>query len=207
VIRSVIIRLTLVLPSLVLLAACSSAPPIPTNSFYRLDITDPETRLDNPLLKGVLSVQVGAAIPLYRDRALLHSEPGNESTLQRYHYHYWVDTPPHLLQIELADYLRTAGVAEVVVMPEDSVDERYRLRLDIDRFEHQRGTGGGKVRVGVRLLLTERVSGKLLLQQQLQADAIVQGNEYSKLAVGYQQAVAELCGQVVTLLQAQQFQP
>lgn len=188
---------------LVLLAGCGSAPPIPSNSFYRLDIAAPATRLTAPKLNGILSVQVGAAIPLYRDRALLHSEPGAEGTLQRYHYHYWVDTPPHLLQISLADYLRSLGVAPVVVMPEDGVDEQYRLRLDIDRFEHQRGPGGGLVSVGVRVLLTERASGRLLLQERLRADATVQGDDFTRLAAGYQQATTDLFEQVFRLLQAQ----
>ena len=187
---------------LVVLAGCGSAPPIPSDSFYRLDIAAPATQLEAPMLKGILSVQVGSAIPLYRDRALLHSEPGAEGTLQRYHYHYWVDTPPHLLQIGLADYLRSLGVAPVVVMPEDGVDEQYRLRLDIDRFEHQRGPGGGLASVGVRVLLTERASGRLLLQERLRADASVQGDDFTRLAAGYQQATTDLYGQIVRLLRA-----
>lgn len=202
--KSAIVRLVLC-ACLVLLAGCGSAPPIPSNSFYRLDIAAPATRLEAPLLNGILSVQVGAAIPLYRDRALLHSEPGAAGTLQRYHYHYWIDTPPHLLQISLADYLRSLGVAPVVVMPEDGVEEQYRLRLDIDRFEHQRGPGGGLVSVGVRVLLTERTTGRLLFQKRLQADAAVQGDDFTRLAAGYQQATTELFGHVVRLLQARPF--
>jgi uncharacterized lipoprotein YmbA len=81
-----IIRL-LLLTSSVLLAACSAAPPVPTNSFYRLDIAAPEKRLAAPLLSGTLSVQVGAAIPLYRDRALLHGDTDTVTTLQRYNDH------------------------------------------------------------------------------------------------------------------------
>lgn len=201
--KSVITRQMVLLATLLLLTGCSSAPPIPTNSFYRLDIAAPEVRLDSPVLKDTLSVQVGAAMPLYRDRALLHSEAGAETSLQRYHYHYWIDTPPHLLQIELADYLRDAGVAAVVVMPEDSVNEVYRLRLDIDRFEHLRGANGGKVSVGLRVLLTERSAGRLLLQDRLVAEAVVQGEDFARLTAGYQQAVTELFERVVVLLQAQ----
>lgn len=204
--KSAIIR-TALCSCLVLLAGCGSAPPIPSNSFYRLDIAAPATSLEAPLLNGILSVHVGAAIPLYRDRALLHSEPGAEGTLQRYHYHYWIDTPPHLLQVGLADYLRSLRVAPMVVMPEDGVDEQYRLRLDIDRFEHQRGSGGGLVSVGVRVLLTERASGRLLLQERLQAEAAVQGDDFTRLAAGYQQATTELYGHVVRLLQTRPSPP
>ncbi|MBU1192895.1 MAG: membrane integrity-associated transporter subunit PqiC [Gammaproteobacteria bacterium] len=200
-----IIRLLLVISS-VLLAGCSAAPPVPTNSFYRLDIAAPGKRLAAPLLDGTLSVQVGAAIPLYRDRALLHSDAGAVTTLQRYHYHYWVDTPPHLLQVEFADYLRDAGIADVVVMPEDSVDTVYRLRLDIDHFEHLRGPGGGTVRVGLRVLLTERSSGKLLLQDRLEAEAQVRGDDFPQLALSYQQAVSDIGERIVELLRAVRIQ-
>lgn len=203
-IKSIFTQLMVLLAGLLLLTGCSSVPPIPTNSFYRLDIAAPEKRLETPALNGILSVQVGAAMPLYRDRALLHSEAGAETSLQRYHYHYWIDTPPHLLQIELADYLRAAGVATVVVMPEDSVNEFYRLRLDIDRFEHLRGPNGGKVSVGLRVLLTERSSGRLILQDRLVAEAVVQGEDFARLTAGYQRAVTELCERMVVLLQAQQ---
>lgn len=202
-IKPVITRLIALFAGFLMLTGCSSAPPIPTNSFYRLDIGAPESRLVSPLLNGTLSVQVGAAIPVYRDRALLHSESGAEMKLQRYHYHYWADTPPHLLQIELADYLRDAGVATAVVMPEDGVDEVYRLRLDLDRFEHLRGSNGGMVNVGLRVLLTERSTGRLLLQDRVETQVRVQGNDFAQLASGYQQAVTDVCKRMVVLLQGQ----
>lgn len=201
-IESVTTRLIALLAGFLMLTGCSSVPPIPTNSFYRLDIVAPKVRLKTPVFNGTLSVQVGAAMPLYRDRALLHSEAGSGTSLQRYHYHYWIDTPPHLLQIELADYLRDAGVAAVVVMPEDSVNEVYRLRLDIDRFEQLRGPNGGTVSVGLRVLLTERSSGKLILQDRLVAGAVVQGGDFTQLAAGYQQAVTKVCENLITLLSA-----
>ena len=44
-----VIPLLLVLSACLLtLVGCSSAPPIPTNSFYRLDIGVPKTRLTSP---------------------------------------------------------------------------------------------------------------------------------------------------------------
>lgn len=201
-IKPLVTQLVVLSAGLILLAGCSSAPPIPANSFYRLDIAAPEIRLEKPVLNGILSVQVGAAMPVYRDRALLHSEAGAETSLQRYHYHYWIDTPPHLLQIELADYLRDAGVSAVVVMPEDSVNEVYRLRLDIDRFEQLRGPNGGAVSVGLRVLLTERSTGKLILQDRLVAQAVVRGDDFAQLAAGYQQAVTTVYEDLVTLLSA-----
>jgi ABC-type uncharacterized transport system auxiliary subunit len=85
--------------------------------------------------------------------------------------------------VEFSDYLRDAGVADVVVMPEDGVETAYRLRLDIDHFEHLRGPGGGTVRVGLRVLLTERSSGKLLIQDRLEAVTQVRGHDFPQLAL------------------------
>lgn len=185
-----------------LLAACAGGARVPEDNFYRLDIAAPAARLAVPALAGVLSVQAGAAAPVYRDRAFLYSDARTPERLQRYHYHYWTDAPPRLLQRALADYLREAGVATAVVMPEDGIDARYRLRLDIERFEHVRGRDGGSVVVAARLNLGERGSGTLLLQERIEAEAAVQGGEHADLAEAYRRASQDLFARIVTAVQS-----
>lgn len=183
-----------------LLGGCGTTARVPEDNFYRLDIATPAARLDAPVLTGVLSVQAGAAAPVYRDRAFLYSEARTPGRLQRYHYHYWTDTPPRLLQRALADHLRAAGVADTVVMPEDGIDARYRLRLDIERFEHVRGHDSGVVAVAARLNLSESGSGTLLLQERIEAEAAVQGGEHVDLAAAYRRATQELYARIVATL-------
>jgi ABC-type uncharacterized transport system auxiliary subunit len=177
---------------------------IPEDNFYRLENVAPVSALAAPALQGILMVQGGTAAPVYRDRALLYSESDSPERLQRYHYQYWIDSPPQLLQSGLADYLRKAGVARQVVLPQDSVDADFRLRVDIERFEHIRGQSsdrnGGQVAVALRVTLIERATGKLLMQAQLQTDAAVQGGEFSAVAIAYQQAMMDLYGRILAQL-------
>jgi len=202
--ESVLIRGVISLVACLMLGACMGGARIPEDNFYRLENVAPVSALTAPALKGILMVQGGTAAPVYRDRALLYSESGSPERLQRYHYQYWIDSPPQLLQSGLADYLRTSRVARQVVLPQDSVDADFRLRVDIERFEHIRGQSGsrnaGQVAVALRVTLIERATGKLLMQAQLQSDAAVQGGEFSAVAIAYQQAMTELYGRILAQL-------
>ncbi len=202
--ESALIRGVLSLVVCLMLAACVGGARIPEDSFYRLDNVAPGNALTTPALKGILMIQGGTVAPVYRDRALLYSEPGSPARVQRYHYQYWIDSPPQLLQSGLAEYLRTAGVARQVVLPQDTVDADFRLRVDIERFEHIRGRGssqnGGQVVVALRVTLIERATGKLLMQTQLQADAVVQRGEFLAVAAAYQQVMSELYGRILAQL-------
>jgi len=186
-----------------LLGGCAGGSRIPEDSFYRLEQAAPTARLAAPVLDGILMVQGGAAAPIYRDRALLYSEPGEPARLQRYHYQSWIDSPPQLLQRSLADYLRASGVAPAVVTPEDAIDARYRLRVDVERFEQVRGDSGSRVVVGLNMTLTERTSGKLLVQEQLRTDSAVQGDDFTAMAAAYERALDELYTRILSRCAAQ----
>jgi len=202
--ESVMIRGVLSLVACLMLGACMGGARVPEDNFYRLENVAPVDALTAPALQGILMIQGGTAAPVYRDRALLYSEPDSPGRLQRYHYQYWIDSPPQLLQNGLADYLRTVGVARQVVLPQDGVDADFRLRIDIERFEHIRGQdssrNGGQVAVALRVTLIERATGKLLMQTQLQSDAAVQGGEFPAVAIAYQQVMTELYGRILAQL-------
>jgi cholesterol transport system auxiliary component len=195
----VIKRLALLLAA-ALLSACAGGTRLPEDSFYRLEIGAPAQRMETPALAGILSVQTGATAPVYRDRAFLYSDARMPGRLQRYHYHYWMDAPPRLVQRSLADYLRAAGIATAVVTPEDAIDVRYRLRVDIERFEQHRDRDGGDVSVELSLTLSEPGSGTLLLQERLHAEAAVQGGDHPALAAAYRRAMEDLYARILTRL-------
>lgn len=182
------------LPAL-LSVGCGGVARVPEDSFYRLTVAAPATRATTPALADGLVVQGGAAAPLYRDRAFLYSDPGAPARLQRYHYHYWTDSPPQLVQRGLADYLRAAGVAAPVLLPEDGAAARNRLRVDIERFEHVRGADNGRAEVALRITLTARDRG-VLLQESLHAEAPVAGADFTAVAAAYEQALTELYGRI-----------
>lgn len=182
-----------------LLSGCGTAARVPEDSFYRLDIAAPAGQAAIPPLSGALVVQGSASAPLYRDRALLYSESAAPARVQRYHYHYWADSPPQFVQRGLADYLRAAGVATAVLLPQDGADARYRLRADIERFEHVRGAGNGRVDVALRVTLSARERG-VLWQETLQAEAPVAGAEFTAVAAAYERALTDLYARIAERL-------
>ena len=182
------------------LSACGGVSRVPEESFYRLDAAPPEAIEAAPLRNATVSVQAVAAVPLYRDRALLYSDASTPERLQRYHYHYWIDRPPQLLQRGFADYLRAAGFAGRVITPDQGTDADYRVRLVLERFEHQRGTQGGRVLVGWSLAFTEPRSSELLREERMQTEAEVRGDDFSAVTRAYTRAVSELYGRSLDVL-------
>jgi len=183
------------------LTGCSGSARVPENSFYRLDIPAPAEVRVVPVLDGTLRIEVGAAAPIYRDRSLLYSSADAPARLQRYHYHHWIDTPPRLLEQQLADYLRAAGVASQVVARDERLDGRYRLRLQLQRFEHQRGRDGGRVSLAVELVMSDSAGGELLLRERLHSEQAVAGDAFPAVVDAYQRCVADVFGQVRSALQ------
>ncbi|MFZ5619938.1 MAG: ABC-type transport auxiliary lipoprotein family protein [Pseudomonadota bacterium] len=183
------------------LTGCGGSVRVPEDSFYRLDIPAPAAAQAAPAIDGTLRVEVDAAAPVYRDRSLLYSTADAPARLQRYHYHHWIDAPPRLLEQRLADYLRAAGVASQVVARDDRLDGRYRLRLQLRRFEHQRGRDGGRVSLAVELLLSDGAGGGLLLRERIRAERPVAGDAFPAVIEAYRQCVADAFGQVRAMLE------
>lgn len=182
------------------LSGCGGSVRIPEDSFYRLDIPVPAATRAAPAIDGVLRVEVDAAAPIYRDRSLLYSTAEAPARLQRYHYQHWIDAPPRLLERRLAEHLRAAGVAPEVVARGDRRDGRYRLRLQLQRFEHVRGRDGGRVSLAVQMLMSDGAGGELLLHEYIRAEQPVAGDAFPAVVEAYQRCVTEVFGQVQSAL-------
>ena len=59
-------------------------------------------------------------------------------------------TPPRMVQLQMAQYLRAAGAARQVVTPEVRVDAHYRVTGRILQLERVIGEGEPRVRVVFR---------------------------------------------------------
>jgi ABC-type uncharacterized transport system auxiliary subunit len=115
-----------IFPVLALLAVAACAqPPIPSDTFYRLDVPDPAPVGGAPVFDGVVEVRPLDADGLASERALIYSEPGTP-TLRQYNYHIWVEAPTEAVQRELTDHLRASGLFGKVVTP------RFRVRPDLE---------------------------------------------------------------------------
>lgn len=103
--------------------------------FYRLQVPAPETRFDPAPLNGTLQVTRPWADALTSERHLVYRKGNNISQLNHHAYHRWVDSPTILLQQEITQYLRKAGLAQQVVTPEMRTKADYALSCRLAKFE------------------------------------------------------------------------
>lgn len=142
-------KLAAVLVALTVAGCMGSAPPVPPDNYYRLQVPAPAERAERPALPGILSVGAFDADGLLRARPLLFSEADKEQAVRQHHYHFWTDSPTRLLQWEMVSYLRQRGLAGSIVTPRMRVRADYELVGKIKRLE--RILGGPDYRVVVEL--------------------------------------------------------
>ena len=136
--------------SFLILTACSSQPPLPTDHYYRLpELTGVNS--DEKLAESisVIAFQAGG---LYKERAILYSE--NEIELIQYHYHHWTDSPHRLLQERLAEWLRLSNISKVVLTTFEG-DSDLIIKGNIKAFERIRNDTNDSVRVTLDLRVDE----------------------------------------------------
>lgn len=146
--RSRATALWIVLMSAVM-TACSVNPPMPQDHYYRLPPPHTGEPPDHALVAGTIGVAPIIARGLYQERAVLYTDSGSPLELHLYNYHFWVQSPTHLIQGHLMDYLRAARVADKVTRDEPGETTAGTVSGNIERFE--RVIGGGQDRVTVAL--------------------------------------------------------
>lgn len=144
-----------------LVAGCASAPPAPEDAFYRLSPRAAAPLVGEPMLKGSVEVDRFAASGSLANRPVLFLEAGSNA-VSEYHYHFWIEAPPILLQNALVSYLRSTGIAERVVNPEMRVSPDYTVQGRLMRLETLVGETPKGV-VEVELSLRRESDGALLV--------------------------------------------
>ena len=134
---------------------------------------------------GVLVVAQLEAEGLLRERPLLYSATGSAFEMQQHDYHYWMDPPTRMLQLELIDYLRASGLVRSVVTPEMRIKADFEVNGRIKRLERLLGGGPTRVVVELELSLVVRADNELILigGYLAEADAADDGIEASVLAL------------------------
>lgn len=135
----------------VALAGCMSQPPVPTDRYYRLTPPDPAPAAAQPVFAGTLGVAPLDSDGLHSERALLYVDQQRPLELRRYHYHFWADPPPQLVQSQLLNYLRRAGIARNVVRSDSPVTVDHLVSGRLQRFERIVGKSQVKVAVAMEL--------------------------------------------------------
>jgi ABC-type uncharacterized transport system auxiliary subunit len=133
----------------------------------------------------VISVLSLEAEGLLRERPLLYSMTGSAQELQQHDYHYWMDPPQRMLQLQLVDYLRASDVAQTVVTPDLRIPPDYEVTGRIKRLERLLGGGPPRVVAELELALVETGRNRLLVIESYAAEAAAanDGVEASVLAL------------------------
>ncbi len=192
-------RLVFAVLSVVLMAGgCASVPPVPQEHFYRLSEALPASPGRELALHGVLAVGAIDSAGLYRERAIVYTQPGRPTELLRYNYHSWIDGPPRLIQDQLQTYLRRSGVASLVVADDARTRWDYLLSGKLRRFERVMQKGGAsQAAVDLELRLDRRGATRPLLLREYQASVPVTGDAVGDAADAFSAALQDIYGQLL----------
>ena len=211
-------HLSLIVLALAGLTGClGSAPPIPRDHYYRVMVAPPSRSaasqtasiegaagLGQPGLgrpdsgaaivayPGVLSVAQLAADGLLRERPLLYSTTGSATEMQQHDYHYWMDPPTRMLQLQLVDYLRASGLARSVVTPDLRIKADYEVNGRIKRLERLLGGGPARVVVELELSLVARPDNELIVIGTYSAEAIAGDDGVESSVLALNQALGQI---------------
>ena len=137
------------LPLLVMLTACGSTPPVPTDSFYRLTL--PSQGIEKQRITNG-SIHVGNFIGdgLYNERALLYTEDREGRKIVQHYYHFWITSPPRLLREHMVGFLRESDSAPLVIT-DSSRGDGLRISGKVLDFEKQIAGDVTTANVGIEL--------------------------------------------------------
>ncbi len=157
------LRSNLVVPAALavslVLAACSQ-PPVPQDRYYRLDV--PQAASTGTILPGTLQMEPFITEGLTAGRAIIYVASESSTTMQEYNYDFWAEPPATMLRDELMAYLRDAGVADNIVVPETRAEADYIFSGRIDRLELIKGPEP-KAFVELEMAVTRESGGTVIL--------------------------------------------
>lgn len=179
-----------------LLSGCLSGQPSP-DYFYRLNLPDPATRLDPSPLNGTLQVTRPWADALTAERHLVYRKDGNASQLNHHAYHRWVDSPTLLLQQEMTQYLRKAGLAPQVVTPKMRTKADYVLSCRIAKLERVLDQSP-RVILELELGITSIKDRRTILLRTYREELQTRNAEVAASIKGYNQALSNILHRFMT---------
>ncbi len=199
-----------------------SAPPLPRDHYYRVMVGPPSrtatsqtaslegaavsgqpvsgqpvlgqpgSRSETATFPGVLSVVQFEAEGLLRERPLLYSATGSVTEMQQHDYHYWMDPPTRMLQLQLVDYLRASGLVQSVVTPGLRIEADYEVSGRIKRLERLLGGGPTRVVVELELSLVARADNELIVVGSYAAEALADNDAVESSVLALNQALGRV---------------
>jgi ABC-type uncharacterized transport system auxiliary subunit len=169
--------------------SCGTAPPVPVDYYYRLP--EPRAETGEPLTQGVILVKLFLTDGVHNERALVFSRDADGLRLEQHHYHFWVDSPPRMVQAQLVSYLRAASAAPVVVA-DPSVPADLLVSGRIKRFERDISGRTPVVRVALEMRLDLSEGGVLVLVRDYSVETKVDGSGFPESAKAFSESLDRL---------------
>ncbi|MGH8475305.1 MAG: ABC-type transport auxiliary lipoprotein family protein [Methylococcales bacterium] len=116
------------------ISACQSGPK-PRQSYYQLA---PEIRQQSPDPKacGTILVSRVESRGFAGGRAIVFRESADSLEVQRYHYHFWSQSPDSMIQEGITLSLRATGLFRYVITPAERAQADWIVSGTLLRLEH-----------------------------------------------------------------------
>ena len=171
-----------------LLAACGSVPPAPSDRFYRLQPVSVSSA--SKALPSAVAVQAFRADSLYAERPIIFTEQASLRQLRQYHYHLWLYAPAQMVQTHFASSL--GNTLEL------SGGRTAARTLSARVVNFERIVSGKNSKAVAALELRLRAGDRLLLNKTYQAEQSASDNSLPAFAQAMEQALAAIYAEFLT---------
>ena len=152
------------------LAGCQSMPPVPADKYYRIEAVTTEAKVPAILNETLYIAPLRADGP-YVERAMLYANAAQARELQQYHYLFWSEPPPVLLQAHMRASFEAMNVAPHVTDISMTSGIGYLLNVRILRLEKINDQGGGAhAVVSLHFVLQRTKSYEIMLERSYSAE-------------------------------------
>jgi ABC-type uncharacterized transport system auxiliary subunit len=170
------------------LAGCGSMKPLPSDTFYRLNIVPAAG--GEPWTEKPIRVAKFRASGVHRERAIAYSTE-SDIAIKQYRYQLWIDSPERLLQNELFAYLRADRVAPAIT--ESPTTGGYEIRGTVRRFERIVEAGRVSVVVALAFEIVAPGSGETtVLAREYEESLAVESEEMTATATAMSRSVSSI---------------
>ncbi len=166
-----------------------SAPPVPRDHFYRVSVQP--ASYSAAQFHGTISVAPVEADGLLRERPLLFTQKGGRE-IQQHDYHYWTEAPPHMLQAQLVDFLRSSGAAQSVVTPDLRLPADFEVTGRIRRMERQLTPDAARVVAELELAMTQVRSRRLIVIKSYSAEVTARDTTVEASVLALDEALSDI---------------
>jgi ABC-type uncharacterized transport system auxiliary subunit len=178
-----------------LLTGCGTVAPIPEDVFLRLQLTTAPVLAETPWGAEEVRVTPLVASGVHKERALVYTSDHGSSLHQANHL-LWIDHPEHMLQHEIARYLRAAKIAPQV-LTEHSTHTRLVVSGRLLRFEQVTQDGLPSMSVEIELMVRDAPRDRRLFEKAYAVTETQDERTATAAALAMSRAVATLCAAFV----------